>query len=955
MWLVGQRVFSEFEPELGLGMVIKVTDSRRVEVLFATAEVTRQYIAKSAPLRRLVLTEGQQVQSKDGHTVTVKRVQEIEGLYLYVGKEREIWEYEIGHVLDNRDAFELFLRGQWSKPTAFDLRRKSWFGRAQGLDPELRGIVAARVALLPHQLYIAYEAGKRDFPRLLLADEVGLGKTIEAGLIFSAMKALGRADRVLIVVPDALKHQWLAEMYRCFHELFALIDVERIEQEEISQGASAFRMNQRVVCSLDLLAQDADYLKQALEEPWDLVIVDEAHHLDWDPKAPSPEWDAVRWLSRRTRGLLLLTATPEFSGLETKFGLLNLVDPERFSDFESFQEEMAGMKKNAELAQKVQAGDRAQTVLRALRKLAKTDRELLASVEAFEKGGSPEPVLRALIDRHGTGRVFVRNRRARLKGFPGRKYFPAPLPVPPAWAEHLKSIPAESAAESVLLDIATGRGIVRRGKGAPEAFGARCRWLLERLESLKGAKVLLIAGSIQTVLAIEAWLKGQTSIRTGVFHEELEIVERDRQAAWFAQGDGAQVLICSEIGGEGRNFQFASHLVLFDLPEHPDVLEQRIGRLDRIGQKKEVHVHVPFFEGTPEEVLLGWFADGLGSFSQAWGGGNIESDAELDLLFATCRAYLPKSKAFAKRRDKMAALIKATQAEVLRMRDQQAASIDVLVDLNSFDEQRGTSLVSKAAAVDADPTLRSYLTDVFEHYGVEVEELDSAGTLKVSAHSLSFVDHFPGLSAHGERLITFDRAHALSREEVAFISWDHPMVHGALSLVLDGPEGQASAAIWSGSGQRADLWLELLFVLQVTAPAYLETGRDLSEQSWHLVFNARGDRLERVPAIPPGALKPLPPDQLLGAVPDLRGNLSPVVKKATELVRKRAARSLEEAAASFKKRSLEQQARLAALAKINPLISKKEIAAQGERIEIGMNAFNQAQPRLDAIRLIWLQ
>ena len=91
------------------------------------------------------------------------------------------------------------------------------------------------------------------------------------------------------------------------------------------------------------------------------------------------------------------------------------------------------------------------------------------------------------------------------------------------------------------------------------------------------------------------------AVKATVFHENMSVIDRDKQAAYFAEPDGAQMLICSEIGGEGRNFQFASKLVLMDIPRHPDLLEQRIGRLDRIGQE-EIEIHVPWQSDTPEEV-----------------------------------------------------------------------------------------------------------------------------------------------------------------------------------------------------------------------------------------------------------------------------------------------------------------------------------------------------------------
>jgi ATP-dependent helicase HepA len=115
--------------------------------------------------------------------------------------------------------------------------------------------------------------------------------------------------------------------------------------------------------------------------------------------------------------------------------------------------------------------------------------------------------------------------------------------------------------------------------------------------------------------ATGAGLREREGIRAAVFHEGMSIVERDRAAAWFSEEDsGAQVLLCSEIGSEGRNFQFASHLVMFDLPFNPDLLEQRIGRLDRIGQAHDIQIHVPYLEKTAQSVLVRWYHEGLDAF-----------------------------------------------------------------------------------------------------------------------------------------------------------------------------------------------------------------------------------------------------------------------------------------------------------------------------------------------------
>src|SRR5690606_5496292 len=122
--------------------------------------------------------------------------------------------------------------------------------------------------------------------------------------------------------------------------------------------------------------------------------------------------------------------------------------------------------------------------------------------------------------------------------------------------------------------------------------------------------------------ALEAAIKERFNLNLALFHEGLPLVQRDRQAAWFAEPDGAQLLICSEIGSEGRNFQFAHHLVLFDLPLNPGLVEQRVGRLDRIGQTETIRIHVPFVAGSAEACVARWYHEGLDAFARPLHGGN---------------------------------------------------------------------------------------------------------------------------------------------------------------------------------------------------------------------------------------------------------------------------------------------------------------------------------------------
>jgi len=135
--------------------------------------------------------------------------------------------------------------------------------------------------------------GNRLRPRVLLADEVGLGKTIEAGLILQKQLTQGLISRVIITVPEALLHQWLVEMLRKFNLHFHIMDEERFDaQRESEPGENPFLSEQLVLCNLSMLTQRADICDAASHADWDCLVVDEAHHLQWSEQEPSDSYVA---------------------------------------------------------------------------------------------------------------------------------------------------------------------------------------------------------------------------------------------------------------------------------------------------------------------------------------------------------------------------------------------------------------------------------------------------------------------------------------------------------------------------------------------------------------------------------------------------------------------------------------------------------------------------------------
>ena len=194
------------------------------------------------------------------------------------------------------------LAGQIDEVRTADLRAEALKFRSDMQKSAVRGFVGGRVDLLPHQMFIANEVSSRVTPRVLLADEVGLGKTIEAGLILHRLHLTGRANRVLILLPDALVNQWFVELLRRFNLVASVIDEERCEDlESDDPEGNPFLSCQIALSSINYIAGDEERTEQCVTAGWDLLIVDEAHHLEWSPESASAAYELVETLARKPR------------------------------------------------------------------------------------------------------------------------------------------------------------------------------------------------------------------------------------------------------------------------------------------------------------------------------------------------------------------------------------------------------------------------------------------------------------------------------------------------------------------------------------------------------------------------------------------------------------------------------------------------------------------------------
>ncbi|MDR4520119.1 MAG: SNF2-related protein [Nitrosomonas sp.] len=227
----GQRWICDFDLQLGLGTV-RTVEERIVSIAFAAANETRSYARQSAPLTRVVFNIGDSISSQQDVVIRITAVQNNNGLLVYTGTDAhgnvlQLTEDQLAHHIQFNQPTDRLFNQHIDVDKWFQIRYQTWEYIHQFGKTPLFGLLGARTSLIPHQLFIAHEVGRRYAPRVLLADEVGLGKTIEAGLILHQQLLTGRAARALIVVPEALVHQWLVEMLRRFNLAFSIFDAAR--------------------------------------------------------------------------------------------------------------------------------------------------------------------------------------------------------------------------------------------------------------------------------------------------------------------------------------------------------------------------------------------------------------------------------------------------------------------------------------------------------------------------------------------------------------------------------------------------------------------------------------------------------------------------------------------------------------------------------------------------------
>ncbi|WP_036550224.1 RNA polymerase-associated protein RapA [Nitrincola lacisaponensis] len=940
----GQRWISNTEVDLGLGIVVE-SANRRVEISFPAAGEVRTYAIDNAPLSRVCYEADEEIYSDEGVVIQVRERIEHNGCFIYLGEDAAGNEVILPELhLDSAVHFskpqERLFAGQIDRHGLFKLRVETLEHRHRLEQSPAYGLLGARVALLPHQLYIAAELASRPVPRALLADEVGLGKTIEAGMILHQRLISERARRVLILLPDSLLHQWLVEMHRRFNLTFSLLDAERCEALQASGHDNPFESAQRVISPVSLMTRDAARLEQAVAAGWDLLVVDEAHHLGWSREVVSHAYHCVERLAQRSEGLLLLTATPEQLGPEGHYARLRLLDPERYPDLDRFlEQEQQYFHLNHLIGSLLEGG------AAFLRQDRHTQRELAArlgeeaithwlAAPALSQDNLLDRLIHQLVDQQGTGRVLFRNTRRTVEGFPARRFQGYPLLAPNFYAPQGADVQLEPLLHP------------ERHLGTDWiSVDPRVAWLQDWLKQHRRDKVLVICAHAETAVALDEYLSLRLGVRSSVFHEGMSLVNRDRSAAYFADQElGAQVLICSEIGSEGRNFQFCHHLVLFDLPLSPDLLEQRIGRLDRIGQTQDVQIHLPYYRQSPTDVLMQWYHQGLNAFERVCAVGDALYQRFAQPLHAAM--HQPEDAAA------LESLLHATQEAREALEQELAEGRDRLLEMSSFNAERADQVLQAMQSEDDVSRIQTYAERLFDRFGISLQPHGRHGlVLHPGEHMLCQLAELPeeGMT------LTFSREEALQREEIEFMSWEHPLMIELMEMLTHNEMGNnAICMLKLPALPPGTLLLEAIYELNLTVPRALQLPRYLPGGYVRLLLDSEGRDLSEVLGHQPlnQLAQPLKLSTSQNMVRMVRDKITVQLQQAQQLADARLPVLRETALQTL---SLERDAayqRLEALARVNPAVDEAELEAHRLDTRTLQQGLQNARLRLDAVRVI---
>ncbi len=649
---------------------------------------------------------------------------------------------------------------------------------------------SSRTMLLPHQVEAALRVLSASRPRFLIADEVGLGKTIEAGLILKELKLKHGYKKILIVVPSPLMAQWQQELKTKFAEDFTILNGDMLRR------GNPFAQGSQFLVSVDL-AKDERYRELFLQQNFDLVVFDEAHRLRRDANTVTQAWQFAHAISEQVDGLLLLSATPFRGKLEEIFFLIQLIDPDILGPLATFQTQFA---EDASLLKdrlspvvirrrKIDVGGFTKRFAKTVKiELDRDEREFYDKMteyvryefnKALSRGENLKSfimiVFQKLLDSSPYALMkALEGRRARLEGI----YFRVMHEIAESEdvAEAVREYQEEEGFdESGMINPQELRQEIQHlthlaTLGRRIRTDSKLKQLKKTLKTMRGMGHEKFVIFTQFKSTLEYLTHNLTGYKVIGFHGGLNFEQKeDAIKKFFTEAD---ILICTEAGGEGRNLQIAACLINYDLPWSPLKLEQRIGRIHRFGQTRDVHIVNFACRDTVAERVLEVLEEKIRLFENALGPSDtLLGVFESEYKFArSLMAFLGAKKTRREHNEELERSLFLAK-ENLRNVDRLLSTEHMSFNLAAFSQ----ALSSEAMRLSGEE-LRSLITDYAALQGITVRE---SGNNDYQIH----LDE-PGSKTKRIRRGTFDHEIATRRVDLEFFAFGHEFIDACAAAII---------------------------------------------------------------------------------------------------------------------------------------------------------------------------
>ncbi|PJZ69896.1 RNA helicase [Leptospira perolatii] len=654
---------------------------------------------------------------------------------------------------------------------------------------KLSALSNSRTRLLPHQIESTYVVVNSLKPRFILADEVGLGKTIEAALVMKELIFRRGYKKVLIVAPSPLLVQWQQELRNKFNEEFEIVKRKNF----VTSGTKNWKNFKHVITSVDFI-KNPKYAEEILKTKWDIVIFDEAHRLRRDYHKITRAYLFAEKISKKCECLLLLTATPFRGKLEELYYLLHLIDPNILGHYHTFVNDyVIGNKSDLkEKISKVLLRRRKVEVGGFTKRFAKTVKIELSPVERQFYDETTEYVRReynlamrnqnravgfvmivfqklldssvfALLSALSKRKFLLENRFHRLQALEN-KLDEWDLDETEGVEDFVSDLDESSPGDlaSLKRELLSLNRLILLGKKIKE--DRKSQKLKETIAKLKkeGHHKFIIFTQFRSTQDFLA--STLSDYKVTVFHGSLSADAKEAAIQEFR--NSTEILICTEAGGEGRNLQFSNVLFNYDLPWSPLKIEQRIGRIHRFGQKDNVFIFNFASKDTVAERILEVLSNKIRLFEESIGVsdellGAIED--ELDFHSSFMR-FVTGNKSKTEVEEEIDQRIKVAKKGFEKLG---SLVTPKLIDFNLEDYYK-TTLQERSYT-------NSHLEEFFVQYAKSYPELAPCKLrpLGKDMYQLESPDY------KGKRA-TFDSEKALTDDSLEFLAFGHPLIDQAV-------------------------------------------------------------------------------------------------------------------------------------------------------------------------------